>query len=72
LLIVFSVAILYVTLAITDIAPRFYSLAEPPILEKLRIQALKGGGKEEETYWKYRNNYHDFLDNRKQAEMKGQ
>ena len=71
LLIVFSVAILYVTLMVSHIAPQFYSLAEPPALEKLRIQAIKGGEKEEETYRKYRNNYHDFLDNREQAEKKG-
>lgn len=72
LLIVFSVVILYVTLTLADIAPRFYSLAKPPAAEKLRIQAIMGGEKEEETYRKYRNNYLDFLDNRKQAEKKEQ
>jgi len=72
LLIVFSVISLHLTLSLADIVPKFYSLAEPPALEKLRIQALKGGVKEEEPYWYYLFNYRNFLDNRKQAEKKEQ
>jgi len=59
----FSIWILYISFVVFGIAPNFYTLSNPPAVEKLRAS----NNPKEQAYW---DNYFEFLGNRNDIQYK--
>ncbi len=69
MLVIFTIIVTYTGFGLVGISPSFYSLANPPMIEELRVQAILGGEKERAIYMKYEVGYYNFFVKREEGEL---